>query len=1295
MKKWFTMKKWIVTLLVLVASCFLFAACDDASSKVLMTLNAGDGGTIVGNDSPVRTVEAAEGQSVAELLGGVEVAANEGFTFDGWYIGDKKVGDQTVPKAGLVVTAKYLVGYTVNVYKQAEDGTYGAPEAVKAQGTYGEPFEYVPDEAHFSVDQTRFNRLSTDSLTAGDEFAVFLQRETCGITYHNITSDGEEESVSVPEVLYGSHHTVMANPFEAEIGRRFAGWTKEEGGAADSKYTPDTEIAVDGTLDLYAVWDEAYTDRMGGGDHIYLPQLQSGTAILDRNGVEFTGTVADGVFTVEYQGAKLKGKVNETSDVKTFMYENMMEKGKYVYYDRYYDETKDKAARINDKVTLTLNEYGEGVLEDGDDSYSGVCFYDPLLGDYVFAIDEIRSLYFTYGKEESDLFFTLQGMEYGSYGEFISAAGFLVGYPGDGLLTLDGYGEAVWRDTYHREDYEGYYSINTEKSGMSQNGEVVVYCIDLHIYATDGWLFGDSPRDTWVDRTVYCIDLDGTILYVYEDLSAKGEYIGEGGLLKLDGYGGFSDSAVFGSKSGTYFSYDSDIFGTVVEVTCSDGSVLCFQLKDDGTGKTCKQFDGKITEMVNLHMGQYENDPLFEEPILVMYAEKKGRIPAEVYVEVNGDYTLVLTGHCTSVKQGDYTVYTFTSDQVNDPDHKPFEKIVFLAEDLFTKNEILVHAYYIFEKDDSADYTLYTGEEANAGEKIWSVTLAYNGVGAFYQTKDGTVYAGSFSVVKESDWFDSTQKYGIFRYAGEDDEWAYFYFEIKDDGSSRKFSAIDYLPYLLTSTDDTYNYWFENFVIDPEGNAQFQVQDEWENEVGVVKGTYTAVGKTICGDVIYRFDPEENEYEIESFEFVIENDYVYNYSGTKMNMDVYHEKVTDPEVKFEFELEGGGTLKGDGFWFKGQYDGPLGQFDGLMYNGRDEEHGKIMIFESEEYSLIFDILSDGKLSMRDGADGYYKLLNENSENVNKWYLELDGHGNLMVFDDGAYRYIYNGTYTEIDYGIYQITIDMGNSIVIEMEVALISGSSNAAVIVDRAGRGLYLAGDLSMLYFDGMNVDQCYYIDPLGIGHIGDYFLFDEFGVFNYSDGSEVITFTYDKVKKTYEKLDQSAYYGLYYSNDLMSAYNFGKIVTFGENAGYYIVTEGSAEGEKTFTMYLFSENSSDISKKTATLKDGVLTVGSDVFTNVSGQKLSLTGTATLSGATQLEGLTLEFTPGASMEEETDVTINGKGDMHAKISGRYLWLYVNGEMLELDIDLKNHSFTIVCESDNELAALKSALGLTE
>lgn len=33
MKKWFTMRKWLVLLLVLAASCMLFAACDEGESS--------------------------------------------------------------------------------------------------------------------------------------------------------------------------------------------------------------------------------------------------------------------------------------------------------------------------------------------------------------------------------------------------------------------------------------------------------------------------------------------------------------------------------------------------------------------------------------------------------------------------------------------------------------------------------------------------------------------------------------------------------------------------------------------------------------------------------------------------------------------------------------------------------------------------------------------------------------------------------------------------------------------------------------------------------------------------------------------------------------------------------------------------------------------------------------------------------------------------------------------------------------------------------------------------------------
>ncbi len=1263
----------------------------------------GGGATLTGSDTRIKSVKTTVGQTVKSILP-QSPTAESGFTFAGWYIGDEEVNDQTVPKAGLTVTAKYTVGCTVKVYKQDVDGTYGEPETVEQHGLYGETFEYTPSEEHYSVDESKYNRLTTDSLTLGDEFAVYLKLDTFDVVYHDI--DGEDDDTwEESGLLYGSSYTVEENMYGPFDGYRFAGWATEADGEVDAQYAVGTELTVSGRLDLYAVWDVAYLDRAGGFDYIYPLHAESGKVILDRGGYEFEGTVDDdGVFTIEYEGTKLTGKLDD--ETESFMYADVLQEGTYVAYNQYYSETLTDEERINDKETLVLNKYGEGTLTTDGESYKGVCVALEG-GEWAFVTDEYDYFYFVTEKVGDKNCFTISGVEYGDYSEFVSTFGFLDGYDGDGLLMLDGYGGATWYDTHHNEYYYGVYNFNYERSAISPDYSLYIFCIELHVYATDAWLFGDSRYGTYEDRTVYCIIMDDgesdlVMLYVYEDTDALGTFTKAQGedTLTLDGFGQYNDSVTLteGDKTteGIFFAYESEIFGTVVEATFEDDTTRYFALSDDDT---YTELSGKPTEWVNVHVGEYENHVEFEDPYLIMYEEKDGEIPTDVYVDLNGTYTKVATGSCSTKTQGDYTIYTFHAERKLDEANCPFTSIVFLADEIYTKNEVLVRAYYIFEKDNVKAYkTFMSGEET-----IWFATFGYEGLGAFYKTADGTLYEGSFSITDgDNYWFESDKKYGVFSYVNENGRMAYLYFELTggdQSGDLMTFTAVDTKPQMLYEGTADYDYGKENFCIGPDEEAQVRTDNASGEYTGVVHGTYTVVGKTDCGDDIYRFDPETNDLGVTSFEFVLEYGYTYTKYGMNYVIDVYHKKVIDPEVQLEFKVDDGSTLTGDGFWFKGTYNGILGELEGILYCTTDVDDNDLVIFETEDYgAIVFDLLPNGTLTMRDGLDGYYQLLDENSENANGWVLYLDGYGNLFVEDSG-YNVLYKGYYVANEDGITELVVDFGNTILLQMDVVLYSGSGNYAFLIDYEVMGMYVASDLSMLYLDGMNIDS-FYIDEYGNLYRGDYYLFDEFGAFNFSDGSRVFTFTYDMENLTYEKVDQSAYYGIYYANDMRDYYVFDMIAyTKSEKAGYYYVEE--AASGYTVTMYLKGEYDSKFTKSTATLKDNVLTVGYVNDFYKLPDEITLTGTATFGGETQIDGLSLKFTLDDIDGSIIATLTNGSVEFEVKISGgKYLFMYYDTDdgfeqSPEIDFNLKTNSFTIACEYDSEVAALKAKLGITE
>lgn len=1270
----------VILLSLLTALCLgVFCACDEedvpqpqpqtpASSTVV--LDAGEGGTLKDGSNKL-SLTAEVGKPLKEVVADLVPAANAGYTFEGWFFGEAALDDQTVSEQGNYLDARYSVGYTVELYFEDTDGSYREPEKVTGTGTLGKPFTYTPAREHFAPDESRYARLSTESLIKDDLFAVYMARDRYDLLFSDEVS-GETQWCSV---VYGTG-VICGDRFAPTVAHRFSGWTETIGGPV--KYTAEDEIVPAADMVLYAVWDEAYTDRMGGGDLIYLPAMQEGVAILDRAGIEFTGAAdANGIFTFETENGQLKGKTD--AGTRTFQYADRLKAGKYLYYDRYFEAETP----VDEQTTLELDAYGAGTLTVNGTTYQGAVYYDAFIGDYVFAVDENTAAYFITAEQDGKLYFTLQGEEMGMYTQHVSFGSLFKGNPGDFTLTVDGYGHAIFYDTYYKSAYPAEYAVDLANSSES------ALCLHAHVDNRTERDFLDERSD-YVDTYVYLFTFDEELIFLFENRTAKGTFTKGEDTLVLDGFGGFIDSATYtaGGKTvkGSYYAYESELFDTVVEMKGEDGKNYYFSITG-GLKPAFTVMAGKVTEYWRLIMDEYFDSDLVG-PILVVCEEEDGVLPTDLYAEVNGEFAKVGTGSCTLEQKGSFDVYTFTLSKAEEGmDASGYQTIVFLATDLFDANVIMYHTYQVYSLNGNALYTTLNGTGDNAGEQIWFADFDYTGVGAFYKTKSGDVLYGSFELGKGGEWFEDEVLYGVFRYDdGVHDTYQALRFAIGGAETALTFSQIPYLPYRLYSTDETHNYWFDNLCLGNDGEAQFNVQDASENDLGVVKGAYREVDKTAFGDPVYLFEPEANEYgeyTVKEFRFVIEEDYVYGYyNGIALTHKVYHV----PYETKTYETEDGGKLEGDGFWYRGRYVTAAGvEVEGLFYCGRGEDKGKILLLETDGMTLIFDILANGKLSLRDGLDGYYEVLDDNSDNYQHWAFELDGHGNLTVEDTWNYTTLYSGAYAlSEEYGMLDVTLNVTGSVAMQFKIYLIvSGNASVAVLVNEE-RGLYTDGDLSVLYIDGLNVNS-YYIDAFGMGHAGDYYLFgDGYGAFNYSDGSEVFVFTYDPAAKTFSRKDYSSYYATYYAGDFSAAYVLGKTVTTDEYAGYWYV-EGNA-----LTMQLIRESTGAMStKKGAFNDDGTLTIGYyETYYRLTGEQV-FTGKVTLNYQDKDSGLTLKFTPNGEGTFTVDAYFIDETHtgLSVKFTGWSIWLTDGNNDYYLTLDVETMTFVVELDYDYEYEAL--------
>ena len=82
--------------------------------KAKLSLDAGEVGTLETSE-----FEVTVGTNVSEFLADIVPTVSGDVTFGGWFDGDVALSDkQTMPAEGLSLTAKYQVGFTVEVFLQ-------------------------------------------------------------------------------------------------------------------------------------------------------------------------------------------------------------------------------------------------------------------------------------------------------------------------------------------------------------------------------------------------------------------------------------------------------------------------------------------------------------------------------------------------------------------------------------------------------------------------------------------------------------------------------------------------------------------------------------------------------------------------------------------------------------------------------------------------------------------------------------------------------------------------------------------------------------------------------------------------------------------------------------------------------------------------------------------------------------------------------------------------------------------------------------------------------------------------
>ncbi len=536
------LRYFTIILSVCLVLCFaLFVACDNNTATV--TLDVGAGGTL---DKTV--YETKVGASVKELVKDILPQCGQGVTFAGWYIGDKPVGDSDTVEGDMTLTAQYDAEYTVNIYYSDASGLYPSTPSDVQKGTarLGSSFSFDVSKLNGTLDASKQNRTSTDSLGKNEVFTVYMQTSSLEqvnvrVNY-NVNRDDVTATIPSADVLRGTKVTLPDGEGYG-LGRslRFLGWALTSEGEVVYKAGDifDTGLMKGYNTTLYAKWQEGLTDVFGGDDYLFVDDDEQ-QVILRREGLEEKRGAynsATGVFSFkEGDNTVLEGKVSQD---------------RFYYFEDLTDKTATSGLGNGD--TILFNGSDSVTYTHGETVVEGTYDMDFVTGEYVF-VSQSENFHFTVNTQNGVLVFNRSTSDEAGFYAMNSGLGDSVLYL-DGMVDANGIGGAM---LYSVEKgnlnavTRVFYSV-WEQNVRLDNDEIVnYYKFDTKTYA----IFtadADSPiflfRVTDGDHA----DVDGVHIrgsYVVSD-DANGYYYtdamdeqpdlfvdGFGNVLKEDGKGG-------------------------------------------------------------------------------------------------------------------------------------------------------------------------------------------------------------------------------------------------------------------------------------------------------------------------------------------------------------------------------------------------------------------------------------------------------------------------------------------------------------------------------------------------------------------------------------------------------------------------------------------------------------------------------------------------------------------------------------------------------------------------------------
>ena len=1254
----------LFVLFSLALSAALVGACTGGKTYTL-TLDP-DGGTL-----STTSLELKEGANISEAVKDL-IPVKEGLVFGAWFEGDVGLSEnRKMPAEDLTLTAKYKVGYTVEVYLYSGSSyalsaanTFTGSDYVGREITVQAPSigGYVFSAAHALGVRTRV----LSEIAAENVFKLYFNPvDADKLTYQPNAPQGTTVKGGVADTLAGADGkaVVAENGFRI-TGYRFAGWSTTTSGSVS--YVPGDTVSPSGSLVLYAVWDQGYSDRFGGSDYIYLPQTEAGVAVLSRGSTEFKGSVTGNYFAFELpSGDTLPGRI--FSDNRTFAYVQENLKGTYTYRSCYFND--DYA--LDDTDTIEIDEYGTATHRYKTDgtAYSDVGIVTYYGDEYLFSITAGTNLgnvfaFITDKSGEIPTFSSTYG-EAGVYNEFLTGDG-VSGYFGEGDIVLDGYGHIY----FYTSIFTGIYWV---EDIYSNGSSLMIYKIGATLkdnaYDQARDLLGFDVVDGYFNLSFYTMPMDETTGVYIRPKAEAGEYESDAGeKLLLDGYRLFGDSAKYTNSDGTTVSGTYSVFATpqnklLINLTVNTaagvptGEVLTFELSADEKGDIVfALYEAQETSVEYILL----EDSAFSYTLVLvlydgLYDETANTRRASLLLELTqgkSDYLEVATGYVdyTVLNSDGATLYTFHRVEMKNgalASEIP-SGFTFMLASTYDNSYFSRYIYYVYEYSytdgdgkttTKVNYTVV--EDANGTDaKIWYMEVGVNTLGSLYFAADENVYAGGFIVDTTSYYFGNVGTFAYYDSFFGRYEYLYFELELNGNGLPAAFLRIDELEYPVYSMG-------ANGVVDGtvrlilRGEEAIWSANGFSTEVDdQVRGTVRYSGNTAFGERIVEI---VNEDEIVVFTGVL--DFIsYLDFYTYVDIWVYYPYQAGTQGEY---TAAAGTLVTDGY-HRARYLTDSGVALGTYSMSSD---GKVLIFNADGETIYFALDGD-TFRVLDGVYGSYNFYYQGD-----WYiLSFDGQGNIGALIGNIP--VGSGIYNVIDPAVPIVTVFLELEEVVTLTLAL---GIDGFVLLDEALHGVFVGEDWSVLEINGYGSGSYYAAD----GSRGVSVYYD---VVSSSDGYLALRdenfnyyyFVLDPVSHTF-RLPKTTGDVTYYASDFTAlAFSEEGEMYLQNGSGYYDIL-----GD-TIRLYLregdtFFYRTVDIAAPAG--KGDCIVEGKTYYYWESGTSVTFTGTVELMGGETAfnETATLTFTPNGEplFYVEGKFTVCGE-EYVVTVVNRYLDYVANG-----------------------------------